>query len=172
MRTFLPLLGFLPILAVAAGCGCGEGGCPLELRATAKAESEEAPKADQHVAFLTDFAHALEEARRSGKPLLVFFETEECLYCHQMFEETFHDEQVIRLAENFVCLRIEAGDAPEICKDFHIEAFPTVQFITPEGAHLHRVLGKKEPATLAVQMQAALQDPHSRTAYRSAVIAK
>ena len=170
MRTLLPLFGFLPILAVAIGCGCGDGDCPLELRA--KAESEEAREAEQHVAFLTDFGQALEEARRSGKPLLVFFETDECLYCHQMLEETFHDEQVIRLAENFVCLRIEAGDAPEICKDFHIEAFPTVQFITPEGAHLHRVLGKKEPATLAVQMQAALQEPHSRTAYRSAVITK
>ncbi|MHB8902950.1 MAG: thioredoxin family protein [Thermoguttaceae bacterium] len=151
------------LLAVAPGCSeshsAGQNVGPRG-RGSVSAGHER-----RQVPFRRELSEALAEARQAGKPLLVIFSTEECLYCHQMLEKTFHDAQVVALAENFICVRIDASQAPELCKDFDVEAFPTVQFITAEGVPLHRVLGKKEPEALIVQMQAALEDPQSRTAY-------
>jgi protein disulfide-isomerase len=122
-------------------------------------------ESEEQVEFVGTFPEALAEARQAEKPLLVFFSTPECIYCRQMLERTFRDHQIVRLAEKFVCVRIEAAEDPQTCEDFHVEAYPTVQFITSDGAPLNRVLGKKEPETFAAQMQAALQGTPMRTVY-------
>ncbi len=169
MRTLSLLFCTLlaPLLTVASGCGDMQS--PLMLIPPSRAESHNPEDLEHRVDFVTNYAEALAEAGQSGKPLLVFFSTAECIYCSQMLEGAFRDQQVVQLAAEFVCVRVEANDDPEVCKDFHIEAFPTVQFVASDGVPLHRVLGKKEPETLASQMQAALQGPQSRTAYRSDV---
>jgi thioredoxin-related protein len=167
MRTLSPPLCtlFAPLLAIAVGCDTATP--PLRLARPAQAASSQSEQPAHSVDFLSGYPEALAEAHRSGKPLLMFFSAAECIYSNQMLEEAFCDQVVVRLAEDFVCVRIEADEAPEICRDFHVEAFPTVQFVSPEGSPLHRVLGKKEPETLASQMEAALRGPRARTVYRS-----
>ncbi len=169
MRTLSLLFCTLLAPVLTAASGCGNVQSPLELMSPARAESRHPEDLEYRVDFVTNYAEALVEARQSEKPLLVFFSTAECIYCSQMLEGAFCDRQVVRLAEEFVCVRVEANDDPEVCEDFHIEAFPTVQFIASDGVPLHRILGKKEPETLASQMQAALRGPHAHTAYRSDV---
>lgn len=168
MRTpSLLLLGILSTLFLAFVSGCADSHSSADWLPAARSESNDSAASEHHVDFVSGLPEALAEARQDGKPLLVFFSTPECIYCRQMFEETFQDQDIARLAESFVCVRVEPGEDPQVCEDFHVEAFPTVQFIASDGAPLHRVLGKKEPETLAVQMQAALEGPHARTAYRS-----
>jgi thiol:disulfide interchange protein len=171
MRTIsLLLLGTMSVLLLAVASGCADSDSKGERLPTARSEADQSADGEHQVDFVRGFSEALAEARQAGKPLLVFFSTPECIYCRQMFEQTFRDQQIVRLAENFVCVRVEPGEDPQLCKDFHIEAFPTVQFIASDGAPLQRVLGKKEPETLAVQMQAALDGPHARTVYRSGAL--
>ncbi len=169
MRTLsLFLAGILSTLfLVVVSGGCADSNSSAEWLAGARSEPNQSADRDYHVDFLRGYSEALAEARQDGKPLLVFFSTPECIYCRQMFEQTFRDQQIARLAEEFVCVRIEPGEDPQVCEDFHVDAFPTVQFIASDGAPLHRVLGKKEPEILAVQMQAALEGPDTRTVYRS-----
>lgn len=166
MRTLL-LFGTLLAAFLTAVSGCGNVQSPLDLMTPAQSGTGLPEVLDYQVDFETSYPDALAEARRSGKPLLVFFSTDECIFCQQMQEEAFRDQQVVRLAGEFVCVRVESGESPEVCKDFHIEAYPTVQFVASDGIPLHRVLGKREPEVLASQMQAALQGPQVRTAYRS-----
>ena len=168
MRT-LSLFLFATVLTVslAALPGCSDACSSLGFLPPARTENHPPPEQAGYVDFVRSFPEALIEASQTGKPLLVFFSTPECIYCQQMQQEAFCDRQVIRLAEEFICVQIEAGDAPELCENYHIEAFPTVQFIASNGAQLQRLLGKKKPETLASQMQVALQDPHSRMAHRS-----
>ncbi len=169
MRTSSLLLCTLLASYLTVVSGCGNAQSPFHLTPHARAETPRPEELERHVDFVTSYATALAESSQSGKPLLVFFSTAECIFCHQMLEETFHDQQVVQLAEQFVCVRVEAGTDPDICESFHIEAFPTVQFIDSDGAPLHRLLGKKEPEALASQMQAALEVPHVQTAYRSGI---
>jgi thioredoxin-like negative regulator of GroEL len=167
MRSSFAVVCTLIVSHLIVVSGCGNVQPPLQLASPARSESRQPKGLERHVDFVTSYPEALAEASQSGKPILVFFSTAECIFCHQMLEGAFRDQQVVRLAGEFICVRVEAGENPEVCKDFHIEAFPTVQFIASDGVPLHRILGRKEPETLASQMQAALQGPHARTAYRT-----
>lgn len=167
MRTYpLFLTTLLVAVSLAFASGCCDSQSQLGLLSPARSESRSPVQRAKHIEFVNTFPEALQVARQTGKPLLVFFSTPECIYCQQMLQGAFRDHQVVELAEKFVCVQIEPSEAPEICEDYHIEAFPTVQFITPDGVPLHRILGKKEADVLASQMQAALQGPHARTAYQ------
>ncbi len=167
MRT-LSLIFYTAVLTLSLALlpGCSDARSPLGLLSPARAETEQPQDQASYVEFVSGFPNALDTARQSGKPLLVFFSTPECIYCQQMLQETFCDRQVVQLAESFVCVQIEASEAPEICENYHIEAFPTVQFLASDGMPLHRLLGKKEPEMLASQMEVALREPQVRTAYR------
>lgn len=168
MRT-LSLIFYTTVLTLALAVvpGCSDARSPLGLLSPARAETEQPQDQASSIEFVSGFPDALDTAKQSGKPLLVFFSAPECIYCQQMLQETFRDKQVIHLAESFVCVQVEADEAPEICENYHIEAFPTVQFIASDGVPLHRLLGKKEPEALASQMEVALREPQVRTAYRS-----
>ena len=167
MRTF-SLFFFATVLTIclAIQAGCCDTRSPLRLLPPARAEKSHPREQAKYVDFVSCFPQALSDASQMGKPLLVFFTTPECMYCQQMFKETFSDEQVVELSTEFVCVRVDAGEAPELFENYHIEAYPTVQFIAPNGVALHRLLGKKTPETLVTQMEAALRDPQIQMAYQ------
>jgi thiol:disulfide interchange protein len=89
--------------------------------------------------------------------MLVFFTAEWCHFCHQMADEAFTDPQVVRLAENFVCILVDADREPAICRDYQVSGYPTIQFLSPRGVPLERVVGKKPGHQVLIAMQAALQ---------------
>ena len=167
MRT-LSLFLFCTATAVCLAfmSGCCDAPSSLSLLLPAQSESGHSSERTRYVEFVSSFPEALAESQEKGKPLLVFFTTPECMYCQQMLKETFSDEEVVELSTKFVCVRVDAGEAPELFEDYHVEAYPTVQFIAPNGTPLHRLMGKKEPETLVFQMHAALQGPDVHTAYR------
>jgi len=131
-------------------------------------EALDAPPAA--VAFVDDFDSGLKLALRDGKPLLLFFHVRDCVYCSQMLNETLRDPQVVRLAERFVCIRIEADASRAVCRRFHVEAFPTVQFVSPRGMPLSRLLGKIDAEAFVSQMEAVLRGPQNRSVYRGDLI--
>jgi uncharacterized protein YyaL (SSP411 family) len=104
------------------------------------------------------FEAGCEEATKLGKPMLVFFTAEWCHYCHQMADEVFTDSDVVRLADRFVGIMVDADAEPEVCKRFEIQGYPTVQFLSPRGVPLNRLVGKKPSDQLMAAMHAALED--------------
>ncbi len=159
--SFLFCLIFLPCLAFTAGCSPEASG-----GATRAAEAARVAAAGhlRQIHFLGDLRQGLQQAEQTDKPLLVFFNAPECVYCRQMAEETFTDRLVVALAEHFVCVEVQADRAPEVCARFSVTAYPTVQFMSPGGVPLHRLLGKKPAEELAAQMEAALKAPLTQAA--------
>ena len=97
--------------------------------------------------------------------MLVFFTVPDCSYCEQMVREASADEQVVQLSRRFVCILVDADTEPEICREFRVRAYPTIQFMSPQGVPLNRVTGKTPAGQFASQMQAALQATASRLRY-------
>lgn len=95
--------------------------------------------------------------------MLVFFSANESVYCTQMLEQTFADAKIVGLSKKFICVKVDIEDEPGVCRQFNVEGFPTVQFMSPEGVPLNRFTGKKEVSHLALQMQAALDAAAYRT---------
>lgn len=107
--------------------------------------------------FIPGFHEGAARAQVTGKPMLVFFTAEWCRFCHQMANEAFVQEQVVKLSERFTCILVDADAEPDVCREFSVQAYPTILFLSPDGVLLQRVKGKKPAHYLAMQMQAALQ---------------
>jgi thiol-disulfide isomerase/thioredoxin len=114
------------------------------------------------ICFTHGYAQGYREAQAAGKPMLVFFSARWCHYCHEMLREAFTDLRVARLSRQFVCVLVDADVEPEVCREFQVEGFPTVQFISGRGVPLNRLIGKTPGPTLALQMQAALEATAAR----------
>ena len=89
--------------------------------------------------------------------MLIFFTATWCDYCHQMANEAFSEEQVVRLSGRFLCVLVDADKEPNVCRDFGVRGYPTIQFLSPGGLPLNRITGKRPVHQLVVEMQAALQ---------------
>ena len=144
-----------------AGCLLLAAGCEVQSRPTA--DAAQARPASGRLAcgrlrFVDSYERGFNEARRQNKPLLVFFTAQWCHYCHQMADEALTNDQVVSLADRFVCVLIDADASADICRQFHVSRFPTLQFVSPQGVVLNRLEGKRPGHQVTMAMQAALQN--------------
>jgi thiol:disulfide interchange protein DsbD len=108
--------------------------------------------------FVDGYQAGYDRAIADGKPMLVFFTADWCHLGHQMADDAFTNPQVVGLAERFTCIRVDADAEPEVCQKFRVQGYPTVEFLSPRGAPLNRLVGKKPSHQVMMAMQAALQN--------------
>jgi thiol:disulfide interchange protein len=113
--------------------------------------------------FIQGYADGYQQARHAGRPMLVFFTASWCHFCHQMEADAFNDGQVAMLSRQFICILVDADREPDVCQEFRIRGYPAVQFLTPQGVPLNRLVGKQSAAELMLQMQAALEATANRS---------
>lgn len=85
--------------------------------------------------FVDGYAEGYRRAAREDKPMLVFFTAAWCKFCHEMDRDALADEEVVELSRRFVCVRVDADTQREVCKELHVRAYPTIQFVSPRGCH-------------------------------------
>ncbi len=177
MRVFR-LGGWLAWLAMMACAGCNrdawmaQGDRPTPtappggVQAAGSTAGESKSPAGQKVRFITDYREGLERALAEKRPVLIFFTAKWCRFCAQMQRDALSDPRVVRLSEEFVCVLVDADEAPELCAEFGVRAYPTVQFVLPDGGRLTRLVGRNSPEELATHMQAVLRAAAHRLAAR------
>lgn len=116
------------------------------------------------IEFIQGYADGYRWAQKQGKPMLVFFTARWCSFCHQMEAEAFTDPRVAHLARQFVCVLVDADAEPDVCHQFRVRGYPTIQFLSARGVPLNRLTGKRPPEYLAAEMQAALRATATRDA--------
>jgi len=172
---FTKRYGVLLVVALLAGCEAEISTVPPQLVAPEPAPAA-APEShsqslfpvsklpsdlgaeDRQLPFVKGFEAGYQQASKAGKPMLIFFTAEWCHYCHQMARETFGNQQVLGLADQFVCVLVDADAEPDVCKKFRIQFYPTVQFVSARGLPLNRLVGKKASSELTLAMRAALEN--------------
>lgn len=159
------------LLAVLAGCGSSG-----DAASTKSAESPPLvpiPKnlpAGTRIEFVHGFQRGYELAQQTGRPMMVFFTAPWCHYCHEMAAEAFVNPQVAELSQRFLCILVDADVEPDVCRQFGVRGYPTIQFLSPQGLPLNRVLGKRSAERLILEMQAALQATARRMDFTSGVM--
>ena len=77
---------------------------------------------------------AFDEARRSGKPVLLAISAVWCHWCHVMDETTYSDPRVMpAVAEGYVAVRVDNDRRPDVNRRYNMGGWPTVAFLTPAG---------------------------------------
>jgi protein disulfide-isomerase len=156
-----PLIGALVALTMLAGCDISVEGTarPVVARPPAAPAARGSGQIVRgNLQFVEGYRKGYAEATAAGKPMLIFFTAAWCTYCHQMAEEAFTHPQVIALSEQFTCVLVDADAEGDVCRQFGVSGYPTIQFVSPRGALLGRVVGKKPGHQLMMAMQAALQN--------------
>ena len=93
----------------------------------------------QEVKWRHDLPAAREEAKQVGRPILFDFGYEGCVWCKKLDATTFRDPAVVKLLnEQFVPVKIDAQRDAELTKQHHVEEFPTLLAIAPDGKVLAR----------------------------------
>jgi thiol:disulfide interchange protein DsbD len=79
------------------------------------------------------------EAKAQGKPTIIDFYADWCAPCRELEEATFHQSDVVRLAEkNFIMVKVDVtkGGNPyheELLKHYGVKGVPTIVFIDGKG---------------------------------------
>ena len=118
------------------------------------------------IVFYDNFNEARSVAIQERKPMILFFYSLNCIFSQQMLEETLNDENVTRLSQQFVCVKIDESRQRKMCEEYDVKGTPTIQFINPQGILLQRLKAKKSPGELLPQMQIALESIAAREQYR------
>jgi len=94
-----------------------------------------------------DWETAFSRARAEGKPVLVNFSAEWCVWCKHLDTITYRDAKVARvLAEQVIPLTIDIDRADgELLSRHRIDAPPTIVLLTGDGRELGRIPGYMPP---------------------------
>lgn len=106
--------------------------------------------------FVEGYSRGYAQASSQAKPMMLFFTAAWCGYCRQMAADAFTHPQVVQLSDRFVCVLVDADQEPDVCRQFAVSGYPTIQFVSPRGSTLNRLVGKQPGGHLIQAMQAAL----------------
>ena len=77
---------------------------------------------------------AFRKAKQLKKPILMDISAVWCYWCHVMDETTYSDKEVVRLVNsNFVPMRVDTDQRPDINRRYNVGGWPTTAFLTSDG---------------------------------------
>ena len=106
------------------------------------------------------------EAKATGRPMLIFITTEECVYCDAMKRGTLCDESIRkRLFASFVPIRLRPSVNNRVLSRIEISAYPTTLVAHPYGKvathrigyqpvdRFHAMLSEVDPAGVSLSVR-------------------
>jgi thioredoxin-like negative regulator of GroEL len=119
-----------------------------------------APAPPEEIRWERTLDRALEQARETDRPVLVFFQAEWCGLCRRMDRSTWVEPMVASRAPDFVMARIDAEGGErkeEALKTWAVRRLPTIVFLSPRGRLVGRVDGYQGPGQFPHTMDRALE---------------
>ena len=116
----------------------------------------------QGVTWLTNYSAARREASEKGRPLVIDFSTDNCVYCRQLESVTFRDPAVVKVVgDRFVAVHLHVNaesdrETMTVVRALAVEGYPTLVFADPGGKVLARQDGFMKPAAFVETAQRVL----------------
>jgi len=149
------MMGFLMTIGALTACGAGPAGNE-PTTSTFEAVSSHTTNLDWEKSWDSAFARAKSE----GKPVLVSFEAEWCVWCKKLDSTTYRDTAVMSLiADSLVPLTLDVDNSGrELSDQRGVESLPTVLIISPNGEEQGRINGYLPPGKFVKAMNEILQE--------------
>lgn len=122
--------------------------------------SASAQQQQQQISWLNDFKEAGKIAVESGKPMLLDFTASWCKPCREMEKIFWTRADVIELAKNFVCVKVDLDQNARLADKYGVSAIPNVVSTDSWGYGLafHRGFGLKADAEIMEKLRAVPKD--------------
>jgi thioredoxin-like negative regulator of GroEL len=118
------------------------------------AMSARAAEEQSGIPWLIGTGKAMDEARESGRPIIVDLWAVWCEPCKLMEKTTFRDNKVLEALAGFVPLKVDADADTLFVERYDITIFPTLLFMDENGVELSRLTGYVEVAPLRARLKA------------------
>lgn len=117
----------------------------------------------QEVAWRHDYAAARKEATETGRPLLLDFGYDGCVWCRKLDATTFRDPTVAKaLNQRVIPVKVDAQRDERVVRAMGIESYPTLVLASADGKILGKHVGYAEVGqvtALLAKMQAVSAPP-------------
>lgn len=126
--------------------GCGRGSDPASGQSARPWSGSLDAWSDhkQGLPFIMGYEQGLEASRAQGKPAMMFVTTTWCSWCKRLSGESFQDETVKKLLQNFVLVIVDGDVEREALVKLRAnEGFPHVVFLSQGGQRIGECKGYK-----------------------------
>ena len=106
-----------------------------------------------------DLPSALERARREGKPVLINFYADWCVWCKRLESTTLRDAKVATVLQNRVVplsLNVESNGR-ELSNEYRVDGLPTIVVLSADGSEIGRIPGYMPPDSFVERVEDFLQ---------------
>ncbi|MDD5440305.1 MAG: thioredoxin family protein [Candidatus Omnitrophica bacterium] len=93
------------------------------------------------VSWENDLTRALAKAKDGGKPVMADFYTDWCGWCKKLDQDVYTDAAVNRLAERFVCVKVNCQTDKQAPSRYGVTGYPTIIFFDALGNVQEKVIG-------------------------------
>jgi thiol-disulfide isomerase/thioredoxin len=115
------------------------------------------PVTAQQVNWRQDYAAARKEATAAGKPLVLDFGTEGCIWCRRLDATTFRDPTVVQLLnDRFIPVKVDAEREERLTQAAGVQSFPTIVVVSPDGKVVNRHEGYADAAKMSALLRQSM----------------
>lgn len=104
------------------------------------------------IPWRSDYGAALREAEASKRPLLVYVQTADCVYCRRLEKQTFADPAIEKLLRGFVTMKMDAATSGWFVRKMGIKGYPALVASRPDGTLRWIHSGFRGPGQLAQEL--------------------
>lgn len=115
-----------------------------------------APSAE--IQWQKSYAGAMQQAKRTKKPVLVEFYAEWCGPCKAMAATTLKDDDVIKLSRRFVPVRVDVDKAQDLAGRFGVASIPYAVVVGPDGKLIRASRGYLDAKNFCIFLKQSLPE--------------
>lgn len=105
------------------------------------------------IPWSTDIEGSLQQAAAQGRPVLMEFTADWCMYCKRMEKTTFVEPRVVKFVnQNYVAVRIDADEHKQLVADLDIKGLPAILVVSPTLQIIERIPGFQTPDALLAKL--------------------
>jgi thioredoxin-related protein len=125
----------------------------------ASAGQQAAVGGERHPLFRHEtFPQAWNAAQASGKPVLLYVTSDNCLYCKKMLRQTLAHPRISEvIAEQAETFAFNASQSPELAQKLGVRGYPTTLVISTDRKLLCQIEGFVEPQEFAERVWPVFQ---------------
>lgn len=121
------------------------------------------------IPWSTDIEGSLQKAAAAGRPVLMEFTADWCMYCKRMEKTTFVDPRVVKFVnQHYVAVRIDADEHKQLITDLDIKGLPAILVVSPTLQIIERIPGFQTPEALLAKLNRSASSPPQQVAQNMA----